>query len=107
MQLLLGQLVEHGYIECYRQISNTKTMTNLFLEHPVSLKLLRSFPYVLIMDCTYKTNRYRMPLLEIVRLTSTNMTFVVAFVYLQYENEDNFTWALSVLHDAIGDSAHP
>lgn len=86
MQLLLGQLTEHG------QIDDTKTMTDLFWAHPISLKLLRAFSHVLIMDCTYKTNRYRMPLLEIVGLTSTDMTFVVAFVYLQYEKEDNFTW---------------
>lgn len=107
MQLLLGQLAEHGYIECHRQINDTETMTDLFLAHPISLELLRAFLHVLIMDYTYKTNRYRMPILEIVGLTSTDMTFDVAFVYLQYEKEDNFTWALSVLRDVIGDSVHP
>lgn len=97
MQLLLGQLAEHGYNECHRQIDDTETVTDLFWIHMVSLELLRAFPHVLVMDCTYKKNRYRMPLLEIVGLTSTNMTFVVAFIYLQYKKEDNFTWALSVL----------
>lgn len=82
-------------------------MTNLFWAHPVSLELVRAFPHVLIMDYTYKTNRYRVPFLEIIELTSTDMTFVVAFVYLQYEKEYNFTWALSVLRDVIGDSVHP
>lgn len=62
MQLLLGQLAEHGYSECHRQIDDTETVTDLFWTHPVSLELLRVFPHVLIMDCTYKTNRYRMPL---------------------------------------------
>lgn len=107
MQLLLGQLAEHGYIECHRQIDDTETMTDLFLAHPVSLELVCTFPHVLVMDYTYKTNRYRMPLLEIVELTSTDITFAVAFVYLQYEKEDNFTWALSVLRDVISDSVHP
>lgn len=48
-----------------------------------------------------------MPLLEIVGLTSTGMTFTTAFIYLQYEKEDNFTWTLSVLHNVIDDSVHP
>ncbi|XP_038717620.1 uncharacterized protein LOC120010813 [Tripterygium wilfordii] len=40
-----------------------------------SLELLRAFPHVLLMDATYKTNRFRMSLFEIIGATSTNMTF--------------------------------
>lgn len=48
-----------------------------------------------------------MPLLEIVRMTSTNMTFSVAFVFLQHEMEDNFKWALDVLRGIMDDSILP
>lgn len=48
-----------------------------------------------------------MPLVEIVGLTSTNIIFSVAFVYLQHEREDNFNWALDVLHNIMDDSALP
>ncbi|KAL7208658.1 hypothetical protein ACSBR1_030404 [Camellia fascicularis] len=85
------------YIEWHRSCADTETVTDLFFAHPTSLKLLRAFPKVLLMDCTYKTNRYRLPLLEIASVTSTNMTFSVAFAYLQYEKEDNYTWALGLL----------
>jgi len=34
-------------------------------------------------------------LLEIIGITSTNMTFVVAFVYLSSKRTNNFEWALS------------
>lgn len=71
------------------------------------MDLLRAFPSVLIIDCTYKTNRYHMPLLEIVGLTYIELTFFVAFVYLQHEREDNFVWALGVLHSVMDDSALP
>ena len=50
---------------------------------------------MLICDTTYKINKYRLPLLEIVGITSTNMTFVVAFTYLSYERTNNFELALS------------
>lgn len=48
-----------------------------------------------------------MPLLKIIRLTSTDITFSVAFVYLQYEREDKFNWALDVLHSIMNDNALP
>jgi len=49
------------------------------------------------MDSTYKTNMYRMPLFEIVGVTSTNMTYYVAFSLLASEKECNFTWVLEML----------
>ncbi|XP_028057117.1 protein FAR1-RELATED SEQUENCE 5-like [Camellia sinensis] len=75
MQQLLGELEKHNYIKRHRCDNNTMTATDLFWAHPVSLDLLRSFPKVLIMDCTYKTNRYHLPLLEIVSVTSIDILF--------------------------------
>jgi len=48
-----------------------------------------------------------MPLLKIIEMTSTDVTFSVAFVFLQHESEDNFKWALDVLRGIINDSALP
>lgn len=64
-------------------------------------------PHVLIIDCTYKTNRYRLPLLEIIGVTSTDSTFSVAFAYLGYEREDNNIWALGVLRTVMENIAFP
>lgn len=69
--------------------------------------MLRALLSVLIMECTYKTNKYRMLLLEIMGLTCTDLTFYVIFVYLQHEREDNFVWALGVLRSVVNDSALP
>ena len=63
--------------------------------HPDSIKLLNSFSTVFICDTTYKMNKYHLPLLEIVGVTSIKMTFSVAFAYLQFERMDNFEWALN------------
>ena len=79
----------------------------MFIAHPVSINILRAFPRVLIMDCTYKTNRYRLPLLEIVGVTSTNLTFSVALAYLEGESEGNYTWALSRLKTILEDGWVP
>ncbi|XP_038683031.1 uncharacterized protein LOC119983416 [Tripterygium wilfordii] len=90
MQKMLGKLKERKYLEWHRWNDDTQTMRDLFFAHPTSVDLLRTFPEILIMDCTYKTNRYRLSLLEIVGITSTNLTFSVAFVYLEAERKDNY-----------------
>jgi len=45
-------------------------------------------------DSTYKTNRYRLPLLNFVGVTSTGMTFSVGCAYLEGERVNNIVWAL-------------
>ena len=45
-------------------------ITSLFIAHPDSMKLAKQFPTLLLMDCTYKTNKFHMPLLHIVGLNN-------------------------------------
>ena len=46
------------------------------------------------MDCTYQTNRYGMPLLNIVGVTCTNTTFNAAFAFISNELHESYEWAL-------------
>ena len=64
------------------------------MAHPIAIDLLHAFLSVLIVDCTYKTNRYHFLLLEIVGVTSTDMTFFVAFVFMEAKPEGNYIWAM-------------
>ncbi|XP_038717231.1 protein FAR1-RELATED SEQUENCE 5-like [Tripterygium wilfordii] len=97
IQSLMSFLHEHMYLFYYRTNDITNELQDLFFAHPDSLEILRAFPHVLLMDATYKTNRFRMPLLEIVGVTPTNMTYCIAFVLLNSEKEYNYTWALRCL----------
>ncbi|XP_028062629.1 uncharacterized protein LOC114265960 [Camellia sinensis] len=45
--------------------------------------------------------KYRLPLLEIMGVTSTEMTLFVAFAYLQDERVDNYAWVLATLRDVM------
>ncbi|MBW0463698.1 hypothetical protein O181_003413 [Austropuccinia psidii MF-1] len=40
-------------------------ITSLFLTHPLAIKILHGFPDVILIDCTYKNNQYKMPLFHI------------------------------------------
>jgi len=97
LQYLISMLVEHKYVYYTRCNSNETTLEDIFFAHPESIKLLNTFPTVLVMDSTYKTNNYRMLLFEIVGYTSTKMTYSVGFAFLHFELEDNFTWALTMV----------
>ena len=56
-QHALYKLRRHGYYFQYNtQPADPTTLTNLFLAHPDGLRLLNKFPYVIVLDCTYKTN---------------------------------------------------
>lgn len=90
MKQLLTLLVEHHYLKWYCTNEDLEAVTDLFWAYLTSLDLLCAFPYVLFMDCTYKTNRYCMPFLKIVGLTSTDMTFSMVFMFLQHKRDENF-----------------
>ncbi|KAL8497979.1 hypothetical protein ACS0TY_021359 [Phlomoides rotata] len=107
IQYLMGKLKDHKYFYLHRCCEKTDTIRDLFFAHPKSIDLVRAFPKVLLMDCTYKTNRYRMPLLEIVGVTPTNLTFCVACAFMNAEREDNYTWALSTLRSLMVDLCLP
>ena len=87
MPQLMNKLSEHAYIEVHRSCPDSDTVKDNRWAHPASIELLHAFLRVLIMDCTYKTNKYRLPLMEIIGVTSTDMTFSVAFVYLKVEQK--------------------
>ncbi|XP_052172209.1 protein FAR1-RELATED SEQUENCE 5-like [Diospyros lotus] len=106
MQQLIKKLREYNYMEWHRS-NGSNCITDLFWAHPISIDLLKIFPHVLIIDCTYKTNRYRYPLLEIVGVTSTELTFPVAFVFMNHEYEDNYTWAMERLKNVMGSNTFP
>ncbi|KAH6576989.1 hypothetical protein BASA62_001099 [Batrachochytrium salamandrivorans] len=56
-------------------------LSGLFFCHEKSAELARRFNIVFIMDCTYKTNRFGMPLLNIVGITATDSTFNAGFAF--------------------------
>ncbi|XP_028179650.1 uncharacterized protein LOC114366816 [Glycine soja] len=50
--------------------------------------------WLMKLDFTDKTNRYKLSLLDIVGVTPTGMTFSIVFAYLEGERLNNVFWAL-------------
>ena len=69
----------------------------MFFAHPKSVELLLKYPDVLLLDCTYRTNKFKMPLLNIVGTTCLDTSFHAAFCFLAKEEEGDYVWALEQL----------
>ncbi|KAH1198354.1 Protein FAR1-RELATED SEQUENCE 5 [Glycine max] len=80
MQHLMKLLERDQYIHWHR-LQDEVVVHDLFWCHPDAVN-------------TYKTNRYRLPLLDFVGVTPTAMTFSAGFAYLEAERVNNIVWAL-------------
>ena len=58
------------------------------------MKLSNACNLVFLIDSAYKTKKYKLPLLDIVSVTPTGMTFSVGFAYFEGEHLNNIVWAL-------------
>ncbi|KAH1249807.1 putative protein FAR1-RELATED SEQUENCE 10 [Glycine max] len=90
---ILLTLKEHNSSSCttIKQIYNARSAYRSSIRRDDSemQHLMR-----LLEHSTYKTNRYRLSLLDIVGVTPTRMTFSVGFAYLEDERVNNLVWAL-------------
>ncbi|KAH1265882.1 Protein FAR1-RELATED SEQUENCE 5 [Glycine max] len=97
MQHLMRLLERVQYIHWHR-LKDEDVVRDSFWCHPDAVKLCNVCHLVFLIDSTYKKNRYRLPLLDIVGVTPTRMTFSAGFAYLQGERVNNLVWALERFH---------
>jgi MULE transposase domain len=69
------------------QKDSENRITHLLLFSKKSLEILRDNHDILLLDCTYKTNRYRLPLLNILCVTKLHTTVNVGVVFMNRETE--------------------
>ncbi|KAH1266586.1 Protein FAR1-RELATED SEQUENCE 5 [Glycine max] len=88
MQHLMKLLERDQYIHWHR-LKDEVVVRDLFWCHPDAVKLCNACHLI-----TYKTNRYRLSLLDFVGVTPTTMTFSAGFAYLEGERVSNIVLAL-------------
>ena len=77
-------------------------LTHLFITSSFHTYFLIKNPEVLTIDTTYKTNRFRMPLINIIRITGMNRNFYTVSVFLTSEKEEEYDMifsGLKILYD--------
>lgn len=93
---LANQLDKEGFWSRI-QFAPDGRVTAVLFAHPDSLAYLQAYPELLLLDCTYKTNKYGMPLLDMIGVDATQRSFCIAFAFLSGESEADYTWALERL----------
>ena len=80
LQALLQELhaSEKWYVAY--QLDLWDQLRSLFFAYQPALDWLEKYPDVLFIDATYKTNKYKMPLVILTSTTACNKTFYVAFL---------------------------
>ncbi|RKF96059.1 hypothetical protein GcM1_005001, partial [Golovinomyces cichoracearum] len=71
----------------------------LFFTHYFMIRILRDNPQVIILDATYGTQKYGLPLFTIIVIARVVIAIPVAHYFMERVAENNFTWALEVLQD--------
>ncbi|ETP51723.1 hypothetical protein F442_03181 [Phytophthora nicotianae P10297] len=69
IDVLFKFLQEHKLEYRYEVESGSNRLRYLLWSHPGALELAKDYLDVLVLDCTYKTNKYKYPLLNIGRLS--------------------------------------
>ncbi|KAH1265139.1 Protein FAR1-RELATED SEQUENCE 2 [Glycine max] len=87
MQHLMKLLERDQYIH-WHKIKDEDMVRDIFWCHPNSVKLVNACNLVFLIDNTYKTNWYRLPLLDFVGVTPTRMIFSAGFAYVEGERRD-------------------
>ncbi|CAG8741587.1 23275_t:CDS:2, partial [Cetraspora pellucida] len=106
VQALLDELQESDF-EFEYQCDDQNHITHLFFAHRISIALTHTYPTALLIDCTYKTNRYKMPLMNVVSMSSFNMTFYSCFAFLSDETELDYEWVLICILKIFNNMSHP
>ena len=94
MQYFLKLLKDHNYYNWWRLEDGTNHLGEVFFAHPRSVELVRLYPYVLELDATYSTNRYDMPMVEVIGFLPTGKNFHVGFGFIKSEKHDSFFWMM-------------
>lgn len=71
-------------------LNEDNQVINLFFSRCTTQTLLQTSFEVLIMNCTYKTNRFKMPLLVIGEQTALHINFYIAFCFMHEETTESY-----------------
>ncbi|XP_065854751.1 uncharacterized protein [Euphorbia lathyris] len=92
--------IDKEYVHWTQAVPGSNVMPHLFMAHPTSITLFRSYYLFVGMDSTYKTNKYKMSFFEIIGMTPSNKNFLIAYAIMKDETKESYMW--EVIHRVQG-----
>ena len=100
MQALIKALSDYSsdnpklkYYFAYKE-DNSNYVKYLFFTYLELIKFLQKNPNILLLNYTYKTNKFKMPFLYIVGVSSTKQNFKLAYYFLPGKTEVNYGFVI-------------
>ena len=87
----------------FTQVGAHQSLTHLLIISPSAKEIRSKYSAgsVWLIDATYKTNRYGVPLLHIVGVSATSCKFTFAYCFMRNENVVNYLWASRHLREVF------
>ncbi|XP_057532896.1 protein FAR1-RELATED SEQUENCE 11-like [Amaranthus tricolor] len=106
LQHCLHMTTELNYV-VWTDLDIEGQLSRLLIANPNSIQMIHTWPYVMLIDTTYKTNKQKWPLCEVIGMTPTNHNFLVAFCLMRDEAAVSYSWVLQGLRDIFGTAQTP
>ena len=90
------KLLERDQYIHWHKLKDEDVVCDIFWSHPDAVKLSNACNLVFLIDITYKNNRCKLSLLDIVGVTPIGTTFFASYGYLAGEHLTNVVWALEL-----------
>ncbi|KAG9189955.1 hypothetical protein G6011_06823 [Alternaria panax] len=94
IETLLDDLSTSDWVFTVKKDDNDHVQ-NLFFAHRKQVEMLRANPDVLLVDCAYLTNKYKLPLLHILGCTNLQTFYSAGFCFLTNQTEADYHWAIA------------
>lgn len=91
LQWLFDELQKNVFNPQYVTVAGTSTLIRLMYLYLKAVELWKASPEMLLIDCTYKTNRFKMPLLNICGITGENRMIQLGLIFLSSEKESDYS----------------
>ena len=89
----------HLHLGKYKHCLNTDNqLVNFIYSSKEMEEVYRRFNDLLIIDTTFKKNRFNMPMINFVNIDEYGFSKVVAFGFISNEKEESFDWILEQFH---------
>lgn len=98
---MLQDLEDRDFFYKYDDDKVTDEIIRLFYAYKSSIKLLRDYPDILLIDYTYKTQRYKVPIINIATVSNSGSTISVAVCFIRHKDQEYFDQAARCLRKII------
>ncbi|XP_074303830.1 putative protein FAR1-RELATED SEQUENCE 10 [Silene latifolia] len=107
VQYMLHLANEANYLSESIKHPETKKLTHAWFTHPEAVQMFKAWPNVIIIDSTYKTNKYGLILVQCVGVTPVGKSFLIGYALIENEGTEGYKWVLRRLESLLEPGVRP